>query len=108
MLNNYEEYKNAEEKFRQYREENQTVQMLLGIEPEPEEFTKIKNEYIKETKDFECRFPYAVKELGAGRYHTIGMYATAEEAIANCPEYEAYVENIIEHKDVYRAKRYDD
>lgn len=57
---------------------------------------------------FEHSHPYRLYvSNGNGTYSIKKIYATAEEAIADCPEYDAHVENYLTDERVFTAKYHD-
>lgn len=104
---NYQDYLNAQEEMEKCCKEI-TVDMLLGKTPRPAELEARTDELEKIIWKYEHDFPYAVRVDGAGRYKMVGRYATAEEAIDNCPEYDAHVINTITHETVYYTEKHPD
>ncbi len=76
-----------------------TIKMLSEGMP-----TEMKSEADRLEKiiwEFEHQFPFAVQMKGTETYKMIGGYTTAEEAIENCPEYDACVINTTTNRVVY-------
>lgn len=98
---NYQDYLDAQEEMEKCCRKI-TVDMLLHKVPIPAELEARTDELEKIIWKYEHDFPYAVRVDGAGRYRMIGRYATAEEAISNCPDDEdAHVINTITHETVH-------
>lgn len=102
-ITNYTEYMQMIREKQRIAKET-TIEMLLNGRP-AEAQSEI-DEIEKAIYDFEHSHPFAVftlSELGA-KYYSIGRYMTAEEAIANCPEYDSYVANTVTYEEIYRAE----
>lgn len=111
-ITNYAEYVKAiKERSNFINEKDPLTKMfknlLSGIPVERDEETEKQIEEMdKAINGFRYSRPFAVyclSELGA-KYNEIGRYTTADEAIKNCPEYDAFVENAITQEEIYRAE----